>query len=167
MNKSWSAKRISILAVLIALSAIGANIKIPSIIGTPAFDSFPGFLGGLILGPLNGALIAAFGHMLTALTAGFPLTLPIHLIIAFGMAVIVAIYSLISRYTFWGGIVSGIVLNGIAFPAVFILIPGFGKSFFVSMVVPLLVASILNIVLSTVVFKTLRKVFYDNYIDMK
>lgn len=163
----WTAKRISYIAVFIALAAVGANLKIPSIIGTPAFDSFPGFLGALILGPLDGALVAALGHMLTALTAGFPLTLPIHLLIAAGMAGIVALFSFTGRYNLWASVVVGILLNGVVFPAVFIPLPGFGKAFFVSMVVPLLVASILNIILSVIVFNFLRKIFSDNYIDGK
>jgi hypothetical protein len=42
-------KKIVLAALLIALSFIGANIKI---MGSIAFDSMPGFLGALILSPL-------------------------------------------------------------------------------------------------------------------
>ena len=163
----WSTKRITTLALLIAFASIGANIKIPSIVGTPALDAFPAFLGALILGPANGALVAALGHILSSLTVGFPLTLPIHLLIAAGMAGIVALYAVISRYSLWWGLAAGILLNGILFPAIFIPIPGFGKAFFIAMYVPLLVASALNIILAKVVFKFLKPVFTDNYVSNK
>lgn len=159
----WTTKRLTYLAMFIALSTVGASIKIPSIIGTPALDSFPGFLAALLMGPVNGALVAAIGHMLTALTAGFPLTIPIHLLIAGGMAGIVALFAVSSRYSRWLGMAVGIVLNGLVLPGLFVLIPSFGKAFFMAMMVPLLIASVLNIVLAELVFKTLGKVLPTSY----
>ncbi|HZW83975.1 MAG TPA: ECF transporter S component [Candidatus Deferrimicrobium sp.] len=170
LNKSTrlsSTKRLTYLAMFIALSAAGANIKIPSIIGTPAFDSLPAFIAGLVLGPVNGAIVAALGHLLTASTAGFPLSIPIHLLIAVGMAVVVAVFALVSRLTIWGGAVVGILMNGILFPAVFILIPSFGKPFFLAMVIPLLVASVLNIVLAEIVFQPLSRMLSATYVKVR
>lgn len=165
--KGWSVRRLTYLAMFIALSIVGANIKIPSIIGTPAFDSFPGFLAALIMGPVNGAIVAAIGHLLTALTVGFPLTIPVHLLIACGMAGIVALFAVISRRSLWVGLGTGIVLNGLVFPGLFVLIPGYGKAFFLSMVLPLLVASILNIILAELVFKKLGKVIPASYVQVE
>lgn len=159
----WTARRLATLAMLIALSTVGANLKIPSITGTPAFDSFPGFLGTLILGPADGALVAALGHLLTAFTAGFPLTLPLHLVIAAGMAAVVALFALFYRLSPWLGIGVGIALNGLLLPALFIPLPGFGKAFFLAMVVPLLIASALNIVVAATAFTSLRRVFPASY----
>ena len=42
-KSSWSAKRIAIIAIFVALSAVGAMIKIPSPIGSIGLDSFPGY----------------------------------------------------------------------------------------------------------------------------
>lgn len=45
--------------VLIALSAVGALIKIS---GTIALDSMPGFFAALFLGPSAGAIVGGLGH---------------------------------------------------------------------------------------------------------
>jgi uncharacterized membrane protein len=76
-------KNLILCALFIAISFVGANIKI---MGSIAFDSMAGFLGALVLGPLYGAAIGALGHFLTALTSGFPLTLPVHIITMLDMA---------------------------------------------------------------------------------
>jgi len=139
-------RRLALLAVLIALSAVGSLIKIPSLVGTPALDSAPGYFAALALGAGSGALVAAVGHLLTALTSGFPLGLPIHGLIALGMAGC-ALGTALLRRVAGRGVASagGVLLNGIAFPAAFILVPGFGTAFFAAMLVPLLVASLLNV----------------------
>lgn len=77
-----NSRQLVFMALLIALSFIGAQLKI---FGSIAFDSLPAFLGTLLLGPLPGAIIASLGHLLTALSSGFPMTLPVHLVIALGM----------------------------------------------------------------------------------
>jgi riboflavin transporter len=162
-----STRRLTYLAMFIALSAAGANIKIPSVIGTPALDSLPAFIAGLVLGPVNGAIVAALGHMLSALTVGFPLSIPIHLLIAVGMAGVVAVFALVSRFTIWGGAAAGVLMNGILFPAMFILIPSFGKPFFLAMVIPLLVASVINIVLAEIVFQPLSRMVSATYVKVR
>ena len=80
-SKSTTVKLVYI-STLIAISFIGSLIKIQ---GTIALDSMAGFFAALFLGPLSGALVGSMGHLLTALTSGFPLTLPIHLIVALQM----------------------------------------------------------------------------------
>lgn len=50
---------------------IGANIKL---MGSVAFDAAPAFIGTLLLGPMYGAVLGIFGHLTSALLAGFPLT---------------------------------------------------------------------------------------------
>ncbi|MCH4072139.1 ECF transporter S component [Pseudoramibacter sp.] len=64
-------------ALFIALSFVGANIKI---MGSIAFDSLPAFIAVLVLGAPWGFVIGFLAHMLTAATSGFPLSLPVHLI---------------------------------------------------------------------------------------
>lgn len=75
-------RQLVFMALLIALSFVGAQLKV---FGTIAFDSLPAFLGTLLMGPVAGAIIAIIGHLLTALTSGFPMTVPVHLVIALGM----------------------------------------------------------------------------------
>ena len=140
------ARQLALLAVLTALSAVGSFIKIPSLVGTPALDSAPGYFAALALRGGSAATVAALGHVLTALTAGFPLGLPIHGLIAAGMAGC-ALGTYFLRRGAGRGVASagGVVLNGFALPALFILVPGFGTAFFAAMLVPLLVASLLNV----------------------
>lgn len=75
--------------MLIAMCVIGANIKL---MGSVAFDAAPAFIGTLLLGPMYGAVLGIFGHLTSALLAGFPLTLPIHLIVAGMMGVTMIAY---------------------------------------------------------------------------
>jgi len=84
MKSGTNVKKLVITALFIALSFVGANIKV---FGTIAFDSLPGFLAALILGPAYGAAIGFLGHICTALTSGFPLSIPLHIVIALAMAV--------------------------------------------------------------------------------
>lgn len=84
-----STKRLATLAILLALCVIGANIKI---LGSIALDSFPAFVGAVVLGPFAGALLGFFGHMISALLAGFPNSLPIHLIIGGLMGLCMFVY---------------------------------------------------------------------------
>lgn len=143
------------LALLVALCAIGAYIKIPSITGTAGLDSAPGYFAALAFGAGEGAIVAGIGHLLTALTAGFPLG-AIHLLIAGGMAgcaaAVAGLYRLAGP---WAACAGGVVLNGFAFPALFIAIPGFGPAFFAAMLAPLFVASAINIALAAAVWLAL------------
>ena len=75
-------KRLTITAMFIALTVIGSMIKLT---GSIALDSLPGFVGTVILGPSIGFLLGSFGHLTSAAIAGFPLTIPVHLITAFLM----------------------------------------------------------------------------------
>lgn len=153
----WTVRRLTRLALLIALSAVGAYIKIPSITGTPALDSAPGYFAALAFTPGEGALVAAIGHLLTALTAGLPLSLPIHLLIALGMAGCATAVSLLRRAGRLPAIIGGILLNGVVFPALFVPLPGFGAGFFTAMVVPLVIASALNIILAVAAQEALAR----------
>lgn len=82
--------QITYCAIFIALSYIGALIKIQG--GTIAFDSMPAYFSAIFLGPTLGALVGFVGHLLTATTSGFPMTIPMHMIIAIIMAVTVFLF---------------------------------------------------------------------------
>lgn len=150
MNKNnFNTKNLAIIAMLIALSYIGSLIKI---FNTVAFDSMPGYFAALYLGGWQGAIVISLGHILTSITSGFPLSLPIHLIIAAMMAVC----ALIFRYTYrklniYIAVLAATILNGPIFALLFV--PIFGWGFFTSMVIPLTLASLGNTVLAALIYK--------------
>lgn len=148
-------KQITLMGMFIALSAVGATIKVPSPTGTVAFDSAPGFLAALLLGPGYGAVAAAVGHLFTSLFSGFPLTIPIHLMIAVEMALFAAAFSALKRINLPVAVIITSILNGVISPASFIPLPTFGLGFFTTMLLPLLVASTLNIVAAAAIYKVL------------
>jgi len=86
VNTSYSGniKTLVLAALFISLSFIGGNIRI---FGTIAFDSLPGFLAALVLGPVYGGAIGFMGHLITALFAGFPFGVPLHVVIGISMAI--------------------------------------------------------------------------------
>ena len=84
------AKKIARVGILIALCVVGALIKIPSPTGSVALDAAPAFLAAFAFTLPEAALVAVLGHLVSAATAGFPLSLPVHAIIAITMAVAVA-----------------------------------------------------------------------------
>jgi len=140
-------RKLVVTALLIAMSAVGGFIKIPSPTGTVAFDSLPGYLAAALLGGWGGAAVGAFGHMLSAWTVAFPLSFPLHLFIAGQMAVCVTVFG----YLFRKGqrvlaVIAAVLLNGVVAPAA--LIPILGTGFFAAMLLPLIVASAINIVLA-------------------
>lgn len=147
--------------LLIALSAVGALIKIQ---GSIAFDSMPGFFAALFLGPSYGALVAGFGHLLTAVTSGFPLTLPMHLVIALEMALFGYLFGWVYRKS--NGVIASIIaiiLNGpigalIAVPTSILFgLPFNGWALFYVIITPLTIASAVNVLLAYGVFKVLDK----------
>lgn len=159
-HRSTTSKLVYI-AMLIALSFIGSLIKIQ---GTIALDSMSAFFASLYLGPLAGALVGALGHFITSLTSGFPLTLPIHLVIMAEMALVVYLFGYIyKKINGILAIITSIILNGVG--AVLLLapvttmlgLPLNGKAFIYAMVIPLTIASVVNIVLAYMVFKVVRK----------
>lgn len=148
--------------VLIALSAVGALIKIS---GTIALDSMPGFFAALFLGPSAGAIVGGLGHFLTALTSGFPLSLPMHLFLMLLMGFVIYVFGI--TYKKFGSIpafVVGVILNGpisalLSVPASKILgLPFNGWALFSVIILPLIIASILNILLAQVVYKSISKI---------
>ncbi len=144
-------------ALFIALCFVGGNIKI---MGSIAFDSLPAFIGTLILGPWWGAAIGALAHLLSALLAGFPLSLPVHLITAIMMAITMigfffAVKSLQKTalpklVSYIAGGIAAVILNVPI--SLFALIPLMGKAVAVSLIPVLLPAAIANVVLALIVY---------------
>jgi len=163
-------KSLVITGLLIALSFIGSHI---TILGSIAFDSLPGFLAALLLGPLYGAAIGLIGHMLTAMTSGFPLTMPLHLAIALAMAITMLGFgytykalkdkaTVTASLTITGAV--GILLNGpvsLGFSmGVLAFMAGKEAALGLLTLLPFLIlASMANVAISIILFKTLERVW--------
>lgn len=161
MNKKMkNTKFLVVMGLFVGMSVVGGYIKIPNpVTSSIALDSFPAFSAALLLGAGPGALIGFLGHMMSAAIGGFPMTLPIHLFIGAQMAIIMCLFKLISKKfgTIIGGI-AGVILNGIAAPACFILFPSYGMAVFTELLLPLTIASVVNIIAAILVYKTVKKV---------
>jgi uncharacterized membrane protein len=155
--------KLAYTSMLIAISLIGSLIKIQ---GSIALDSMAGFFSALFLGPAYGALVASIGHVLTAFTSGFPLTLPIHVIITLQMGLFAYIFGVVYRKS--NGIlacIAAIILNGIG--AVLILVPVtawlklplHGWTFFYAMVGLLSLTSAVNVILAYIIYKSIGNKF--------
>ncbi len=147
--------------LLIGLSAIGAMIKIQ---GTIAFDSMPGFFAALFISPMAGGAVASLGHLLTAFTSGFPLTLPMHLMLTVVMGIIAYIFGVIERKV--NGVLAcvvAILLNGpvatfiAGITASLLGLPLSGSAMFTALVIPLTVVAAVNVILAYIIFKVLPR----------
>ncbi|MEH7610364.1 ECF transporter S component [Gottfriedia acidiceleris] len=157
-------KRIVLLSLFIALSAVLSNIKI---VYSIAFDSLPAFLAAMLISPIAGGIVGALGHLLTAITSGFPFTVPVHLFIAIQMLVIVWIFGvLFKKMNQYIAMIVAIILNGpVATLLSGLLIAYLNhsftvktiSSFFILMVVPLTLASAANIVLAFILQKVMKR----------
>ena len=169
-KKSLNTKILVLMALLVALSFIGSHIKI---FGTIAFDSLPGFLAALLLGPVYGAAIGFLGHLFTAMTSGFPLSLPLHIVIAVTMAITMFIYGYTYRLLkkklsessnlILTGII-GVILNGPVSLAISITALGFLAGWetalgLLALLPALILAAIANITVSSIILKSLERVW--------
>jgi len=84
------------VALLVALSAAGAYVKVPSPSGTVALDSLPGYFAAAALGIPEGMVVAAAGHLVSAWSVGVPFG-SLHLGVAAEMAAIVAAFGVLFR----------------------------------------------------------------------
>lgn len=152
----FAPRRVARIAILVALSAVGALIKLPSPTGTVALDSAPGFVAAAAFGPGEGSIVGALGHLFSALVIGFPLGLPIHLLIAVATVVWVGAFGLVARRIniYLAGVV-GILLNGVGGAA--LLIPILGLGIFATLVLPLTVGATINVVIAVAVVKGLDR----------
>lgn len=149
INTLKNAKIMTLIAMFIALSAVGALIKV---FNTVAFDSMPGYFAALYLGGWYGAIVISLGHMLTAITSGFPLGLTNHIYIALQMAVYAYLFRFFyNKFNIYAAIIAGTILNGPV--AALLFVPVFGWVFFAGWVLPLTIASFANVFLAALVYK--------------
>ncbi|MFZ7119940.1 MAG: ECF transporter S component [Eubacteriaceae bacterium] len=161
IQNMFNTKMLVYCSILIALSFIGAQIKIFQSI---AFDSLPAFFAALFLGPVAGAIVGGLGHLFTALTSGFPYTVPVHLVIAVSMAIICYIFGYLNgRINIIFNSIIATVLNGVVatYISVFAMnllgiIPSVNEMF-ISLVGILTVVSGINVFLASTIYKTIGK----------
>ncbi|WP_297519350.1 ECF transporter S component [uncultured Clostridium sp.] len=154
-------KLLTTTSILIAMSAVLANFKI---FGSIAFDSMPAFLAGIIINPVIGGIVGFLGHIFTALTSSFPLTLPIHLTIALEMMITVYIFSKVYKINKILGIGVAILLNG----PISVLVTGVVHSIFIggmsislfvkAMIIPLTIAGAVNIIIACIIERSAKNV---------
>ena len=147
--------------LLIALSYIGALLKIQ---GTIALDALPAFFGAIFLGPFYGGIIGALGHFFTALFSGFPLSFPLHVLISLLMMGTVQVFGVLyQKGQRVLAAAAGIILNGplsllvLSVVSSFIGLPFHGKWMFFSLVVPLSAASAVNVLGAILMWNLLLK----------
>jgi hypothetical protein len=157
---SMSIKKIVRIGIFIALSVIGAMIKIPSPTGTVALDSAPGYFSAAAVGGGEAALIIALGHLASSAIVGFPMSLPVHLLVAVQMAAFAFLFGfLVRRINGSLAVALTTIANGVLAPLT--MVPMFGWGFFAAMLIPLMVASLVNILLAYLVFRAIKKAGVD------
>ncbi|OAH53177.1 MULTISPECIES: ECF transporter S component [Bacillaceae] len=156
-----NAKKISWLALFVALSVVGGMIKVPAPISSVALDSFPALVAAVLLGPVAGALVGAFGHLVSALIGGLPMG-PLHLLIAIEMAAIVWLFGqLYVAVRKWAAIVTFILLNGFVLPAPFILL--MGMPFYIGAVPGITMAAIFNTMIAAILIPRIVLAFEKRF----
>ncbi len=150
-----SVRRIAIIAIFIALSAVGALIKIPSPVGTIGMDSAPGYFAAIAFGAAEGSIVIAVAHLLTSAVVGFPLSIPVHLVIAVQMAVWALIFRWVNRKLgLIAAIVAAIALNGIV--GSLTVFPAGGMGAVLAVMPFLLVGSAVNVIIAGIAYKGIK-----------
>lgn len=143
----------STLAMFIALSAVGAAIKIPSIVGSLALDSFPALIAGVLLGPIYGGIVAGLGTFISAIISGMPLG-PLHFIIMLEMFVLVWVFAtLYISGQKMGASTLFLVGNALIAPLPFMFI--ISTSFYIAVLPSLIAATVINLVIAVILMPKL------------
>ncbi|KZE64298.1 hypothetical protein AWM68_14515 [Fictibacillus phosphorivorans] len=158
-------KKYVMFIVFLSLSAAGSFLKIPSPVGSVAFDSMPALSGAALISPVFGVGVASLGHLISAYLAGFPLG-PLHIIIAVLMGGFVFLFGLLYRlnrkktaiFTFIAG-------NGFFAPLFFY--PFLGKAVVLALLPSLLVATILNVIAAIIIIPRVRPSMQKSLIRIK
>jgi len=147
--------KITWISLLVALTVIGAAMKVPAIIGSVALDAFPALLAAAIFGGPAGAIVGAMGHLLSALIGGLPMG-PFHFIVAAEMAILAYLFAVLYRSgkKWWAGVLF-ILMNTFAAPLPFMYL--ISKAFYLSLVPSLFIGSVLNTVIALIIIPRLAR----------
>ncbi|MDY0407696.1 ECF transporter S component [Virgibacillus soli] len=154
-----NSKRLSLLALFIALSAIGSAIKIPVVISSVALDAFPALLAAVLISKRSGALVAGLGHVVSALLGGMPLG-PLHILVAAEMALIVWRFG----YIYQSGqrifaSVFFVIANGLLASVPFIFL--MSLSFYLAITPGLLIGALVNTILALLLEPRVASIFHS------
>lgn len=150
--------KLIIMGLMVALSFVGANIKLPGPFTTIAFDSLPAFFAGLLFGGVSGGAVGFLGHLMTSFLSGFPLGIHTHIIISVMMFLTVVAFGAISKkVNVYIGAAVAIILNGVAMPLALIILPTFSIQMAIGFMPMLISVSAVNVVVSIIVFNALAK----------
>lgn len=152
-------RKLVLIALFVAISYIGALIKLPGPMSTIALDSFAGYLAGLVLGGTYGGFVALIAHLFVSMTSGFPLSVPVHVIISIMMFLSVFSYSKLSKkYNIFISSIVGVTINGLLMPLALMILPFMDKVFLISLIPILVIASLTNIILSNVIYASIKNI---------
>jgi len=150
-------RKLSLLALFIAISVIGGFIKIPAIIGSVALDLFPALMAAVYLGRTSGALVAGVGHLASALIGGLPLG-PIHMVVALSMALIVYFFEIIyARNRRLLAAIFLIVTNALVAPLPMMFL--FSMEFYLAIVPSLFIGSLINTIVALLLVPRFQPIF--------
>ena len=154
-------KKMSLISLLIALCVVGASIKIPAIVSSVALDMVPALLGGVMLGGIPGAMIAFFGHLVSALIGGMPMG-AFHLIVGLEMAVLVWLFAIVFKkgHRLLASIFF-IVGNTLLAPLPFLFLMGIG--FYIGLIPSLFIGALFNTALALVLAPSLIRVYEGHF----
>ncbi len=146
-------KQITLISLFIALSVIGANIKIS---GTIAFDSLSAFLAGLVISPFAGGIVGVIGHLFSALFVGLPLGIITHLLISLSMFFSVYFFakSYILTKNIFFAIFLALIFNGPF--ALLLVMPIVGFATTKILLLPVLVVCFINSLFAFVVYRIIK-----------
>lgn len=156
-GSTFSVRKLAIMAIFIAISAVGSLIKIPSPLGSVALDSAPGFFAGIAFGGWVGFIVIAVGHLLSSAIVGFPLTLPIHAGIALGMGVCALVFRWIGRQG-KAMLVLAVVVTSLlnSFGLGLIVLPIGGWGMYLAAAPSLLIGAVVNLVIAAIAYYAVR-----------
>jgi len=121
-NSFFTPKRMARMSILIALSAVGAFVKIPTPTGDIGLDSAPGYFAGLVKkwDWKEAQIIGIFARLLAASVVGFPLGIPIQVCWGVFLGSCMGIYARLARLKFGmiAAIVAATLTNGVIFSLV-------------------------------------------------
>ncbi|MGG0656569.1 ECF transporter S component [Rummeliibacillus pycnus] len=148
---------ITLTAMVSALCAVGAMIKIPVGVTSAALDSAPAFLGAALLPAPAAGIAAAIGHIVSAGVGGFPYG-PFHILIAIEMFLVVWGFAKLHQNKHqilkW---VYAIIANGILSPLPFYWL--ISPEMFYGVTPGILIATIINVVIAGICMPIVSKAF--------
>ncbi|HYF94097.1 MAG TPA: ECF transporter S component [Symbiobacteriaceae bacterium] len=150
-------RRLTLAGIFTALCVIGSYIKLGPL--STAFDSAPGFLAALLLGPVPGAAVCFIGHLTVATLTGFPYGPGFHLLTALAMAGVGALGGFMARRAGpWAAGAAMVVANGVLAPALLSFVPNpLGRGLFAFLLLPLTVAAAANALVAVLAAKVLKR----------